>query len=98
MELMELRIENARGWDEMRASHKDLLSVQKSMEIEGWLALVNVQDSEDSMAAASSSYELVKVLPFVLMLVTTSDGSGDPLVTTAAAPLFHIPLLADPSM
>ena len=39
----------------MRASHKDLLSVQKSMEIEEWLALVDVQDSADSMAAASSS-------------------------------------------
>ena len=34
MELMELWIENVRGWDEMRASHKGLLSVQKSMEIE----------------------------------------------------------------
>ena len=56
----------------MRASHKDLLSVQKSMEIEGWLALVNNQDSADSMATASSSQELVKVLPFVLMVATTS--------------------------
>ena len=55
MELMELWIENVLGWDEMRASHKDLLSVQKSMEIEGWLALADVQDSADSMAAASSS-------------------------------------------
>ena len=27
MELMELRIENVWEWDEMRASHKDLLSV-----------------------------------------------------------------------
>ena len=54
MELMELRIENVRGWDEMRDSHKDLLSVQKSMEIEGWLVLVDVQDSADSMAASSS--------------------------------------------
>ena len=34
MELMELWMENVRGWDEMRASHKDLLSVQKSMVIE----------------------------------------------------------------
>ena len=39
----------------MRASHKDLLSVEKSIEIQGWLVLVNVQDSVDSMAAASSS-------------------------------------------
>ena len=55
IELMELWIENVVGWDEMRASHNDLLSVQKSMEIEGWLALADVQDSADSMAAASSS-------------------------------------------
>ena len=55
----------------MRASHKDLLSVQKSMEIEGWLALADVQDSADSMAEASSSEELVKVLPLVLIVVTT---------------------------
>ena len=39
----------------MRAWHKDLLSVQKSMEIKGWLALVDVHDSADPMAAASSS-------------------------------------------
>ena len=29
MELMELRMENVRGCDDMRASHKDLLPVQK---------------------------------------------------------------------
>ena len=34
MELMELRMENVRGCDDMRASHKDLLSVQKSTVIE----------------------------------------------------------------
>ena len=55
IELMELWIENVRGWDEMRASRKDVLSVHKSMEIEGWLALVDVQDSADSKATASSS-------------------------------------------
>ena len=82
MEAMELWIENVRGWNEVRASHKDLLSVQKSMEIEGQLTLVDVQDSADSLAAASSSQELVKVLPFVLVVVTTSGLSGDPLVTT----------------
>ena len=65
MEFMELWIENVLRWDEMRASHKDLLSVQKSMEIDGWLALADDQDSADSMAAASSSLELVKFLPFV---------------------------------
>ena len=55
MELMELRMENVRGCDDMRASHKDLLSVQKRTVNEGWLALVRVQDNADSMAAASSS-------------------------------------------
>ena len=55
MELIELRTEDVRGCDEMRASHKDLLSVQKSTVIERWLALLSVQDKADSMAAASSS-------------------------------------------
>ena len=55
IELMELWIENVQGFNEMWASHKDLLSMQKSMEIEGWLALLNVQDNADSMAAVSSS-------------------------------------------
>ena len=31
MELMELWMEDVQGWDEMKASHKDLLSVQKNM-------------------------------------------------------------------
>ena len=39
----------------MRASHKDLLSVQKRMVIEGWLTVVDIQVKVDSMAAASSS-------------------------------------------
>ena len=34
IELMELWMENVRGWDKMRASHKDLLSVQKRMVVE----------------------------------------------------------------
>ena len=34
MDLMELWMENVRGCDDMRASHKDLLSVQKSTVIE----------------------------------------------------------------
>ena len=33
--------------------------------------LVDVQDNADSMAAASSSLELVNVFPFVLTMVTT---------------------------
>ena len=59
--------------------------------------LVSVQDSADSMAADSSSLELVKVRPFVLMVVTTG-WRGDPLVTNAAAPQFLVPPLADPSV
>ena len=55
MELMELWMENVRGWDEMRVSQKDLLSVQKSMVVEWWLMLVSFHDSADSMAAVSSS-------------------------------------------
>ena len=55
MELMALWIEEVQGFDEMRASHNDLLFVQKSMEIEGWLALVDIQGNVDSMVAASSS-------------------------------------------
>ena len=54
MELMKLGIEEVQGFGEMRASHNDLLSVQKNTEIERWLALVDVQDNADSMAAASS--------------------------------------------
>ena len=41
IELMEFWIEEVWGFDEMRASHNDLLSMQKRMEIEGWLALVD---------------------------------------------------------
>ena len=33
MELIEFRVEYVQGCDEMRASHKDLLSVQKNMVI-----------------------------------------------------------------
>ena len=55
IELMELWIERVRRPDDMRASHKDLLSVQKRMVIEGWLTLVDAQIKADSMATASSS-------------------------------------------
>ena len=48
-------MEEIRGFDEIGASHNDLLSMQKSMEFEGWLALVDVHDKADSIAAASSS-------------------------------------------
>ena len=59
---------------------------------------MDVHDSADSMAAAFSLKELVNVLPFVLMVMTTSGPSGDPVVTTAAAPPFLVPLLANPSV
>ena len=55
MELMQLWIEEIWGFNEIRSSHNDLLSVQKSMETEGWLALLDVYDKADSMAPASSS-------------------------------------------
>ena len=55
MELMELWMETVPGCDGMRASYKDLLSVQKSTVSEWWLALLSVQVNADSMAAASSS-------------------------------------------
>ena len=34
MEMMELWIENVQGWDEMKASHKDSLSMQMSRMID----------------------------------------------------------------
>ena len=54
MESMELWIEEVQGFDDTRASHKDLLSVQKRMVTEGWLALVDALVKSDSMAGASS--------------------------------------------
>ena len=54
MELMKLWIEEVRGFDQMRASRNDLLSVQRSIVVEERLALVDAQDNADSMAAASS--------------------------------------------
>ena len=54
MELMKLWIEEVCGFDQMRASRNDLLSVQRSIVVEGRLALVDAQDNADSMAAASS--------------------------------------------
>ena len=88
MELMELWIEEVQGFDNMRVSHKDLVSVQKRMLIEWWLALVDVQVKADSMAAASSSEEVVNVLTLVFVVVTTSGWTGDPVVTNAAVPQF----------
>ena len=39
MKLMELWMENVRGCNDMRASQKDLLSVQKSTVIEWWFGI-----------------------------------------------------------
>ena len=39
----------------MRVSHKDLLSVQKRMVIEGWFTLADVRVKADSIATGSSS-------------------------------------------
>ena len=52
IELMELWTEEVRGFDDMRASQKNLLFVQKRMVIEGRLALVDVQVKAQSTAAA----------------------------------------------
>ena len=54
MELIQLWIEEVWGFYDMRASHKDLLSLKKWMVLEGWLSLVDVQIEADSIAAASS--------------------------------------------
>ena len=59
---------------------------------------MSAQDNANSMVAASSSKEIVKVRPFVLIVVTTSGCRGDPLMITAAAPPFLVPPLADPSV
>ena len=53
MELMELWIEEVQGFDKIRAWHNDFVSLQKSTVIEGWLALVDVQNNADSLAASS---------------------------------------------
>ena len=55
MELMGLWTERVRVFDEMSASHNDLLSVQKKMVVGGWFVLVDTHNNVDSMAAAASS-------------------------------------------
>ena len=91
MELMELWIDEVQGFDKIKAWHNDFVSLQKSIMIEGWLALVDGQNNADSLAAASSLEELVNVLPLLLMMVTTLGWIGNPPVITAAAPLFLVP-------
>ena len=99
MELMELWIEEVRGFDDTRVvSHKDLLPAQKRMVNERWLALVDVQVKANSVAAASFLWKLVKVLSLVSMVVTPSGWTGDPLVTTEGVAPFLIAPLADPSV
>ena len=97
MELMELWIEEVRGFDDTRVvSHKDLLPPQKRMVDERWLALVDVQVKANPMAAASFLWKLVKVLSLVSMVV--SGWTGDPLVTTEGVAPFLIAPLADSSV
>ena len=55
VKLMELWIEEVRGFDDMTASLNDILSVQKRMVIKEWLLLVDVQVKAGSMAVAFSS-------------------------------------------
>ena len=52
---MEDEMELTELWIEEVFLHNDLPPVQKSMAIEGWLTLVDVQDNAESMAAACSS-------------------------------------------
>lgn len=54
LELMYSWIEDVRGFDDRSALHRDLLSVQIRMLIDGWLTVVDVHDHADSMAADSS--------------------------------------------
>ena len=63
MELIELWIKEVRGFDEMRALYNDLLSVQKSMEIEERLALVVITSgcSGNPLATCKLLSALVKV-------------------------------------
>ena len=58
---------------------------------DGWLAVLDVNVKADSMAAASSSQELVIVLTLVLMVANTLGCMGCPLVITAAASPFLVP-------
>ena len=48
----------------MKSWHNNLLSAQKSMASEGWLALVDAQENADPMAAASSSLGVGERNPF----------------------------------
>ena len=69
----------------------ELLSVQKSMEIEGWLVLVNVQDNADSMATGEcSSFDFDGDNHFRLDWGSSSDN--------CCCNPFLVPLLADQSV
>ena len=91
-------MKDIRGFDDRSVSHRDLLSVQIRMVVDGLLAVVGVHVKVDSMAAASSSQELVNVLLLVLIIVSTSSCVGGPLVITTAVPPFLVPSAADPSV
>ena len=55
MELMDSWMKDVRGFDDWRASHRDLLSVQIRMYNDGWLAVVDVHIKVDCMTTAFSS-------------------------------------------
>ena len=57
---------------------------------DSWLPVVDVHVKADSMTAASSSWELVHVLPLAFMVANTSGCAGGPPIITAAAAPFPV--------
>ena len=90
MELMQSWIVDIRGH---MKTYEDI-SVQIIMVTEGWLTLVDVQFKVDHVSDASSPYNL----PFLLIVVNTSGCRTGTVVITAAALLFPVLSLADPSL
>ena len=90
MELMQSWIVDIRGH---MKTYEDI-SVQIIMVIEEWLPLVNVQFKANHVSDASSSYNL----PFLLIVANTSGCRTGTVVITAAALLFPVLSLADPSL
>ena len=99
MELMDSWMKDVRGFHDISVSHRYLLSVQKRMVNDWWFAMVDIHVKVDSMADASSSQELVKVLFLILIDANTSVGCVEgPLVITAAVHSLLVLSAADPSM
>ena len=97
IELMDSRMKDLQGFDDISASQRDLLPGQLRMGNDGWLVVVDIHLKAYSMTATSSLWELVNVLPVVLRVANTSGCVRGPLVTTAATPPFLVPS-ADPSV